>query len=209
MVDIDLPFFSILKLLFKWLAAGLIVSLCLLPILFLLVLILTAFLGNLLGGFFLGVHHPEAAGDTVAAPNAAELFGQSVGRGAPQYPSVCVKASMAPSAFSASFSLFAVSWVRHVLLSAAEGLLGPVDRQLRRRAGKSDPVDAIEAARAALSGRAKGIAKHADGNVEAIRALLIAQRSSRQTRARCLNQIRHLDGAHRNSPGVLIEIPHL
>jgi transposase len=66
------------------------------------------------------------------------------------------------------------------------------NRQLRRRAGKSDPIDAIEAARAALSGRATGIAKHADGNVEAIRALLIAQRSSRQTRARCLNQIRHL-----------------
>ena len=66
------------------------------------------------------------------------------------------------------------------------------NRQLRRRAGKSDPVDAIEAARAALSGRASGIAKHGDGNVEAIRALLIAQRSSRQSRARCLNQIRHL-----------------
>jgi transposase len=66
------------------------------------------------------------------------------------------------------------------------------NRQLRRRAGKSDPIDAIEAARAALSGRATGIAKHGDGNVEAIRALLIAQRSSRQARARCLNQIRHL-----------------
>jgi transposase len=66
------------------------------------------------------------------------------------------------------------------------------NRQLRRRAGKSDPVDAIEAARAALSGRASGIAKHGDGNVEAIRALLIAQRSGRQARARCLNQIRHL-----------------
>jgi transposase len=58
--------------------------------------------------------------------------------------------------------------------------------------GKSDPIDAIEAARAALSGRARGIAKTADGNVEAIRALLIAQRSGRQARARCLNQIRHL-----------------
>jgi hypothetical protein len=58
--------------------------------------------------------------------------------------------------------------------------------------GKSDPVDAIEAARAALSGRAAGIAKTANGNVEAIRALLVAQRSGRQARARCLNQIRHL-----------------
>jgi transposase len=66
------------------------------------------------------------------------------------------------------------------------------NRQVRRMQGKSDPVDAIEAARAALSGRASGIAKTADGNVEAIRALLIAQRSGRQARARCLNQIRHL-----------------
>ena len=30
------------------------------------------------------------------------------------------------------------------------------NRQERRRAGKSDPIDAVEAARAALSGRAKG-----------------------------------------------------
>jgi transposase len=66
------------------------------------------------------------------------------------------------------------------------------NRQLRRMQGKSDPVDAIEAARAALSGRASGIAKTANGNVEAIRALLVAQRSGRQARARCLNQIRHL-----------------
>jgi transposase len=66
------------------------------------------------------------------------------------------------------------------------------NRQARRMFGKSDPVDAIEAARAALSGRASGLAKTADGDVEAIRALLIAQRSGRQARARCLNQIRHL-----------------
>jgi transposase len=66
------------------------------------------------------------------------------------------------------------------------------NRQVRRMQGKSDPVDAIEAARAALSGRASGIAKTGDGNVEAIRALLIAQRSGREARARCLNQIRHL-----------------
>jgi len=34
--------------------------------------------------------------------------------------------------------------------------------------------------------------ENADGNVEAIRALLVAQRSGRQARTRCLNQIRHL-----------------
>ena len=66
------------------------------------------------------------------------------------------------------------------------------NRQLRRRAGKSDTLDAVEAARAALSGRASGIAKTADGNAEAIRALLIAKRSARDTRIMCLNQIRHL-----------------
>ena len=66
------------------------------------------------------------------------------------------------------------------------------NRQLRRRAGKSDTVDAIEAARAALSGRASGIAKSADGDVEAIRALLVARRSARDVRIKYLNQIRHL-----------------
>src|SRR5438876_207820 len=66
------------------------------------------------------------------------------------------------------------------------------NRQERRRNGKSDELDAIEAARAALSGRASGIAKTADGDVEAIRALLVVRRSSRNVRIKYLNQIRHL-----------------
>jgi len=66
------------------------------------------------------------------------------------------------------------------------------NRQVRRRAGKSDAIDAVEAARAALSGRASGIAKTADGDVEAIRALLVARRSGRNVRIKYLNQIRHL-----------------
>ena len=66
------------------------------------------------------------------------------------------------------------------------------NRQLRRRSGKSDTIDAIEAARAALSGRATGVAKSADGDVEAIRALLVARRSARNVRIKYLNQIRHL-----------------
>jgi transposase len=66
------------------------------------------------------------------------------------------------------------------------------NRQLRRRSGKSDTIDAIEAARAALSGRATGVAKTADGDVEAIRALLVARRSARDVRIKYLNQIRHL-----------------
>ena len=66
------------------------------------------------------------------------------------------------------------------------------NRQSRRRTGKSDPADAIEAARAALSGRAQGQGKTKDGNVEAIRALLVAKRSCRSTKITTLNQIRHL-----------------
>jgi transposase len=66
------------------------------------------------------------------------------------------------------------------------------NRQARRRTGKSDPADAVEAARAALSGRAQGAGKTRDGNVEAIRALVVAKRSTRSTKIKTLNQIRHL-----------------
>jgi transposase len=66
------------------------------------------------------------------------------------------------------------------------------NRQARRRTGKSDPADAVEAARAGLSGRAQGACKTRDGNVEAIRALVVAKRSTRSTKIKTLNQIRHL-----------------
>ena len=66
------------------------------------------------------------------------------------------------------------------------------NRQARRLQGKSDPVDAVEAARAALSGRARGAPKSGDGHVEAIRALLVARRSARSARIALLSQMRHL-----------------
>lgn len=66
------------------------------------------------------------------------------------------------------------------------------NRQIRRSQGKSDVVDAVEAGRAVLSGRATGIAKSADGAAEALRVALIAKRSAREGRITCLNQIRHL-----------------
>jgi transposase len=66
------------------------------------------------------------------------------------------------------------------------------NRQIRRRTGKSDPADAVEAARAALSGRAQGAGKTRDGNVEAIRALVVAKRSARSSKVQALNQIRQL-----------------
>jgi transposase len=66
------------------------------------------------------------------------------------------------------------------------------NRQARRQAGKSDPLDALEAARAALSGRAHGAAKTRDGSVEAIRVLVVAKRSARGARIKALGQMRQL-----------------
>jgi transposase len=66
------------------------------------------------------------------------------------------------------------------------------NRQERRRNGKSDELDAIEAARAVVSGRARGFAKGGTGNVEAIRTLLVAKRSARSIRIRTAGQLRHL-----------------
>ena len=64
------------------------------------------------------------------------------------------------------------------------------NRQTRHRKGKSDPVDAVSAARAALSGTATGVPKSRDGNVEAIRVLMIARRSAVDSRIETLNQMR-------------------
>lgn len=66
------------------------------------------------------------------------------------------------------------------------------DRAARRRAGKSDPLDAVAAARAALSGKAAGASKGRDGHVEAIRTLALAKRSARADRTRAINQMRAL-----------------
>jgi len=66
------------------------------------------------------------------------------------------------------------------------------DRQDRRRQGKSDPLDAVSAARAAQSGRAAGAPKGRDGSVEAIRALMVAQRGARTDRIQAINQARSL-----------------
>jgi transposase len=66
------------------------------------------------------------------------------------------------------------------------------NRQRRRRRGKSDPQDAITAARAAQSGDACGLAKTRTGNVEAMRVLRVARASARKGRAQNLNQMRSI-----------------
>ena len=80
-------------------------------------------------------------------------------------------------------------------LTAADIEVVEVDRpnrQMRRKVGKSDPVDAVAAARAALSGAASVTPKTRNGPIEEMRVLLVARRSARQQRIQTLNQLRHL-----------------
>lgn len=64
------------------------------------------------------------------------------------------------------------------------------NRQVRRRYGKSDVVDAIAAGRAVLSGEATGTPKTHDGPIEALRALKSLHRSANKARTQAINQIR-------------------
>jgi transposase len=66
------------------------------------------------------------------------------------------------------------------------------DRKTRRFQGKSDPIDAIAAAKAALAGQRTGTAKQRDGQVEALRCLRIARRSAVDQRADTQRQIKTL-----------------
>ena len=80
-------------------------------------------------------------------------------------------------------------------LAAADIEVVEVDRpnhQARRKVGKSDPTDAVAAARAALSGAASVIPKSRNGPIEQMRVLLVARRSARAQRIQTLNQLRHL-----------------
>ena len=66
------------------------------------------------------------------------------------------------------------------------------DRKARRWQGKSDPVDADAAARAALAGRRTGTPKDRDGQVEALRALRVARRGAVSHRADVVKQMKAL-----------------
>jgi hypothetical protein len=66
------------------------------------------------------------------------------------------------------------------------------DRRARRAHGKSDPLDAYSAARAALSGAASVVTKLRHGRVEAIRALRVARSSAVKARSQATNQIKSL-----------------
>jgi transposase len=66
------------------------------------------------------------------------------------------------------------------------------DRADRRKRGKDDLIDAENAARAVLAGRATGTRKSADGNVEMIRVLRVARRSAMRAKMVAINQLHAL-----------------
>lgn len=66
------------------------------------------------------------------------------------------------------------------------------DRRLRATRGKSDPIDAEAAARAALAGTATAAAKHADGVVESIRQLRLARSGAVKAKTAALNSLHAL-----------------
>jgi transposase len=64
------------------------------------------------------------------------------------------------------------------------------DRSRRRRRGKSDPVDAENAARAVLAGEATAVPKDRRGVIGELRMLVITRRSAVKARTQATNQIK-------------------
>lgn len=64
------------------------------------------------------------------------------------------------------------------------------DRTLRRGQGKSDPIDAIAAARAVIAGTASAVPKSGTGPVEAIRSVHLARTSAVKARTAAINQLK-------------------
>lgn len=82
---------------------------------------------------------------------------------------------------------------RHLLEQGVEVLeVSRPNRQVRRRFGKTDIVDAVAAARSVQSGEATAQPKTHDGPVEALRALKAVQRSANKSRTQALNQLHQL-----------------
>jgi len=57
-IDFDIPFGSVLKIMFKWMAAALIVFCCFLPVIFVLWLVVAAIFAALVSGAMSTFHHP-------------------------------------------------------------------------------------------------------------------------------------------------------
>ncbi|WGM22950.1 IS110 family transposase (plasmid) [Paenarthrobacter sp. OM7] len=66
------------------------------------------------------------------------------------------------------------------------------NRQHRRLKGKSDPLDAYQAAQAVLAERCTAVPKHKDGPVECMRLLRASRSSAMKSRTAAINQIRDI-----------------
>ncbi|TQM69714.1 transposase [Actinomadura hallensis] len=66
------------------------------------------------------------------------------------------------------------------------------DRKTRRFQGKSDPIDAVQAAKTALAGERTGVPEQRDGRIEALRNLRVARRSAVDQRADAQRRIKTL-----------------
>src|SRR5439155_8622238 len=66
------------------------------------------------------------------------------------------------------------------------------NRQIRRRKGKTDTVDAEAAARAVLAGDATVIPKAGDGPIESVRQLRVARAGAMKARTAAANQMHSL-----------------
>jgi hypothetical protein len=57
-VDFDIPFWSVLKIMFKWMAAAFVVFCCFLPAIILVWLIVMGVFAGLINGVMSSLHHP-------------------------------------------------------------------------------------------------------------------------------------------------------
>jgi transposase len=91
---------------------------------------------------------------------------------------------------TSSYGAGLARWLRNRGLTVVE--VERPSRQLRRRRGKSDAVDAEAAARAVQADVATGRPKTGDGPVEMVRTLHVARRSAMRARTQAANQVHAL-----------------
>ena len=142
-------------------------------------------------------HRDEHVLVVLAAPAGAVLAGQAVPTNARGYRETLRLAERYAAGRRAwaieGTGSYGAGLTRHLQREAVRVVeVDRPNRQRRRRRGKSDPQDAITAARAAQSGDALGEAKTRDGNVEAMRVLRVARSSARKARTQALNQMRSM-----------------
>jgi transposase len=86
---------------------------------------------------------------------------------------------------------YGASLSRYLLAQGVDVLdVNRMDRADRRRRGKSDPLDAQNAARAVLSGRARARAKTGDGPVQIARMYKLTKVSAVKARTQAINQLK-------------------